>query len=223
MIVEIKALCLYARNLNDSYYCTWCDFCSDCFACEWLKHKKYCIFNKQYTKEEYEQLVPKIIEHMQKTWEWWQFFPINNSPYPYNKSLAQEYYQLNKENIVKIRWSWSDDEVDFPKVSKIINAQMLPDTIDKIPDDVLNWAIKCEVSWVPFMIIPQELEFYRKYNIPLPHLHPDERHKVRMKERNDKALHGRHCNKCNKDIQTSYSPDSPEVVYCEECYLKEIY
>jgi hypothetical protein len=26
--------------------------------------KEYCILNKQYTKEEYEILVPKIIEHM---------------------------------------------------------------------------------------------------------------------------------------------------------------
>jgi len=31
---------------------------------------KYCILNKQYSKEEYEELVPKIIEHMQKTGEW---------------------------------------------------------------------------------------------------------------------------------------------------------
>jgi hypothetical protein len=32
--------------------------------------KQYCILNKQYTKEEYEELVPKIIEHMKKTGEW---------------------------------------------------------------------------------------------------------------------------------------------------------
>ena len=31
-----------------------------------LRNKSYCILNKQYTKEEYEELVPKIIEHMMK-------------------------------------------------------------------------------------------------------------------------------------------------------------
>ena len=38
--------------------------CSDCFGCVGLKKKQYCIFNKQYTKEEYGKLVPKIRKHM---------------------------------------------------------------------------------------------------------------------------------------------------------------
>ncbi|MDP2669631.1 MAG: hypothetical protein Q8O99_01100 [bacterium] len=37
------------------------------FGCSNLRNKQYCIFNKQYTQEEYEQLVPKIITHMQET------------------------------------------------------------------------------------------------------------------------------------------------------------
>ncbi|MBI4652816.1 hypothetical protein HY750_00995 [Candidatus Kuenenbacteria bacterium] len=36
----------------------------NCFGCANLRNKEYCILNKQYTKEEYEKLVPKIIEHM---------------------------------------------------------------------------------------------------------------------------------------------------------------
>lgn len=40
------------------------------FACVGLNNKQYCILNKQYTKEEYEALVPRIIEHMMKTGEW---------------------------------------------------------------------------------------------------------------------------------------------------------
>jgi hypothetical protein len=35
-----------------------------------LHDKSYCILNKQYTKEEYEELVPKIIEKMMKDDEW---------------------------------------------------------------------------------------------------------------------------------------------------------
>jgi hypothetical protein len=48
----------------------------------------------------------------------------------------------------------------------------------------LNWAIKCEVSEKPFRIIKQELEFYRKHNLPIPKKHPDIRHLERMKLRN---------------------------------------
>ena len=37
---------------------------SNIFGCVGVQNKQYCILNKQYTKEEYEALVPKIIEHM---------------------------------------------------------------------------------------------------------------------------------------------------------------
>ncbi|MEK7482239.1 MAG: hypothetical protein AAB620_00390, partial [Patescibacteria group bacterium] len=37
---------------------------SNLFACIGLRNKQYCILNKQYSKEEYGALVPRIIEHM---------------------------------------------------------------------------------------------------------------------------------------------------------------
>ena len=36
----------------------------DLFGCIGLKNKEYCILNRQYTKEEYEVLLPKIIQDM---------------------------------------------------------------------------------------------------------------------------------------------------------------
>jgi len=29
--------------------------------------------------------------------------------------------------------------------------------------------------------------------------------------------------KCGKDMKSVYAADRPEIVYCEECYLKEVY
>jgi len=55
-------------NLKNIFYCDYCFYSSNLFACSGLKNAEYCIFNKQYTKEEYEILAPKIIEHMKKTW-----------------------------------------------------------------------------------------------------------------------------------------------------------
>lgn len=52
-----------------AFYVHNCFYSSDIFGCIGLRNKQYCIFNKQYTKEEYEKLVPKIIEHMQKNGE----------------------------------------------------------------------------------------------------------------------------------------------------------
>jgi hypothetical protein len=50
--------------------------------------------NKQYTKEEYEKLLPKIIAHMKKTGEWGEFFPISISPFNYEETPAMDYYPL---------------------------------------------------------------------------------------------------------------------------------
>ncbi len=205
-------------NNSEMYYCIECSSSSNLFGCIGLRNKQYCILNKQYTKAEYETLVPKIIEHMQKTWEWWEFFPASLSPFWYNETVASEYFPLEKSEALKLGYNWSDYEAPFPKVEKIIPASKLPDDIAKIPDDILNWAIECEVTWKPFRIIKQELEFYRKYNLPIPRRHPDQRHLDRMSLRNPRKLFERTCDKCQKDILTTYSPERSEIVYCEECY-----
>jgi len=258
------------KNTHFSNFCrhTFEVYCSDyCinskyqFGCSGIRDKEYCILNKQYSKEEYEELVPKIIEKMQKTplrqgsagCEWGEFFPVELSPFNYNETVAQEYFPMTKEEVeakgrwpanrsaatnqdkahlrqgyggqpsLREGWKWKDEVDEVPDVEKIIPAEKLPDTIDDIPDDVLNWAIKCEETERPFRIVKQELEFYRRMKLPIPHLHPDERHKRRMALRNPRKLWKRECDKCSKEIQTTYSPERTEKVYCEQCYLKEVY
>ena len=197
---------------------------NNCFGCVWLKNNEsYCVLNKQYTKEEYNILVPKIIEHMKNTGEWWEFFSFNISPLCYNETTANEYFPLTKEEILEQWFKYSDYETPFPKVDKIIPASKLPENIVDIPDDILNWAVECEISWKPFRIIPQELEFYRKHNLPIPKKHPDIRHEERIKLRNPRKMFDRKCDKCDIDINTNYSPDRKGIVYCEECYNKEVY
>jgi len=184
----------YSRNLlfcntiwkwEDLIYCIEVKKSKNCFACVNLKHKEYCILNKQYTKEEYNKLVPKIIEHMVSTWEWWEFFPASISPFWYNETIAQEHFPLSKEEAIKKWFNWSNYEQPFPKVDKIIEANQLPDNITDIPDDILNRAIKCEITWKPFKLIKEELTFYRKHKLSIPRRHPDQRHLDRMKLRND--------------------------------------
>ena len=219
---------------NNVIYCDSCYTCKNCFWSTWLRNKEYCILNKQYTKEQYNSLVPKIIEHMQKTWEWWEFFLASISPFWYNETVAQEYFPLNPplvplnkgENLNEVKvggFNRSDYEEPFPKVDKIIKASDLPNDIKDIPDDILNRAIECEVTKKPFKIIKQELDFYRKHNLPIPRRHPDQRHLDRMKLRNPRKLFDRKCDKCWIDIKTTYSPDRSEIVYCEKCYNEEVY
>ncbi|MDD4628226.1 MAG: hypothetical protein PHE68_02410 [Candidatus Peribacteraceae bacterium] len=214
---------MYCRDSHDLFYCDSCHGCEDCFGCVGLRKKKYCILNKQYTREEYEQLALQIVEHMSKTGEWGEFFPVELSPFAYNETIAQEYFPLTREGTKENGWLWREEKDEIPKVSKVIPAEKLPDSIDDIPDDILNWAIECKATKRPFKIIKQELDFYRKMRLPVPHHHPDERHRKRMALRNPRQLWNRPCMKCGKEMQTTYAPDRPETVYCEECYLKEVY
>ncbi len=208
------------RDILYSMYCL--NGCQSLFGCTGLRRKKYCVFNKEYTKEEYETLVPKIIGHMQGTGEWGQFFPSEHSLFGYNETMAQTFFPMTKEDVVKKGWTWSDYEAPMT-ADRVIPADQLPDDSSEIPDDILNWAVTCEVTGKPFKIIRQELDFYRMHHLPLPRRHPDQRHRDRYALKNPYKLFDRACANCKKKIQTSYAPDRPEIVYCEECYLKAVY
>jgi hypothetical protein len=41
---------------------------------------------------------------------------------------------------------WSDYESPLPQVEKVIEANTLPDDISLVSDDILKWAIKCEIT-----------------------------------------------------------------------------
>lgn len=47
----------YCRNV---WFSRDCVDCNDCFGCVNLRHKKYCIWNEQYTKEEYEKKIKTL-------------------------------------------------------------------------------------------------------------------------------------------------------------------
>ena len=102
-------------------------------------------------------------------------------------------------------------------------AKELPITIDVVWDDILEKVIICEETGKPFRIIKQELDFYRKHNIPLPTKHQDVRQAEVLKKRMPKDFHLTHCIKCNQEILSVYNPVMCYQVYCEDCYKKEIY
>jgi len=82
----------FCRNSQDLFYCDNCHGCKNCFGCVGLRKKEYCILNKQFTRQEYEEFLPSIISHMTSTQEWGEFFPIEKSIFPYEDTLAAEYF-----------------------------------------------------------------------------------------------------------------------------------
>jgi hypothetical protein len=211
-------ICWFNREV---LYSSLCFRCKNCFGCIGLKHKQYCVLNKQYSKKEYEKLVPTIIERMRKDKEWGEFFPAGISLFGYNETMAEEHFPLSKEDVIARRWRWH--QADDPKDQYLGPPYEIPDVIADVPDDITKQILRCSVTGKPYKIIPQELKFYRNMNIPIPRKCPDQRHKERIALRNPRKLWERQCAKCQKTIVTSYSPDKPEQVLCGECYLKMVY
>jgi hypothetical protein len=160
---------------------------------------------------------------MISTGERGEFFNPAVSPFGYNETVAYEHFSMEKTQAIWLGFNRSDYIAPFPQADKIIQAKDLPKDIKEAFDDILTQTIECEITHKPFKILKPELEFYRKNAIPLPRRHPDQRHMDRMKRRNPRKLFDRKCNKCGTDIMTCYAPERPEIVYCENCYNKEIY
>ncbi len=208
---------------NSSSFLLYCNMMSgarNCFGCSGLKQKQYCILNKQYTKEEYESLLPKIIQHMKETKEWGEFFPISCSGYGYNETVANDFFPMTKEEALARGYQWTDKDT----TSQYQGVEYsIPENITEVKDDIVQSILKCQATGKPYKIIRQELDFYRKMNIAIPKTCPEVRYKERSSKRNSRSLYDRQCAKCAKEIQTSYAPNRPETVFCEECYLASVY
>ncbi len=215
--------CNLVYQCSNMLYCDNCHSSHDCFGCFGLRNKRHCILNKQYTKEEYESLVPKIIEGLQKEKIFGEFFPPELSSFGYNESKANEWYPLTQEEVQKNGWLWTEYEQQLPSDLKAIEANQLPENIADVPDDILNYILRCAATDKPYRLIPQELAFYRKTGLPVPREAPFTRMMALQKRQTSRTLHQRSCAKCSKAIETTYGPDRPEVVYCESCYLATVY
>lgn len=216
-------------NVARLRYCELCFHSQDAFGCIGLKRNQYCILNKQYSKEKYEELVPRIIAQMKGknttvpesedglpavarlSEGWGEFFPVELSPFTYNETLAQEYFPMAKEQALAEGLAWRDPEP-------------VPDTpTHSIPESITECicketVLKCEESSKPFRVIPMELEVYKKLNIAIPRFSPDVRREHILRKRNPRILNERLCDNCQKVMQSSYPPDSSYQVWCEECY-----
>jgi len=216
---------------RDLEYCGYCVGASDCFGCVGLSKKQYCIFNKQYTKEEYSELKEKIIKHMDempysdslgRVYKYGEFFPSLFSPIAYNESLAEDYVPLNREQAKEKGFTWR--EPNAREFQTTIRGVDLPDSIKDVKDDIVNEIIACEACKRAYRIVPSELQFYKRIGLPLPHKCHNCRFLDRYKFINRPKLYHRSCMKegCTNQFETSYSPDMPEIVYCEKCYQNEV-
>ena len=220
------------EDIQNIEYCVYCQSSKNCFGCVGLYKKEYCIFNKQYTKEEYLLLMEKIKKQMneipyfdssRRIYKYGEFFPFDISPIAYNESSAQDFFPSDKSSTEKNGYIWR--EPNMREYETTIDSSNVPDNIKDVDEKILNEIIKCENCKKAYRIIPKELQFYKRIGLPLPHICHNCRFVERFKFVNPPKLWHRTCMKkdCQNEFETSYAPDRPEIVYCEKCYQQEVY
>lgn len=221
---------------HDVEYGLFCQTSANLFGCVGLRSKEYCILNKEYSREEYKSLVEQIKRDMMENpyidkqgtvYKYGEFFPSEFSAIPYNESTAQEYFPISKTEALKLGFNWVDEDKRSYTATK--KYEEVPDNINDVSDSFTKEVISCSHSGQcphqcteAFRITSEELSFYREMKIPLPIICPNCRHFERMARRNPMKLWERNCAKCGNKMHSSYSPDRTEIVYCEDCYKKEI-
>ncbi len=212
------AYCTVASPNSDYMYA--CFYLSDSFGCDGFHARNQnCILNKKYSPEDYKWMKTQIIEHMKKTGEYGEFLPIRLSPYPYNQTLAYDYFPLTREQALAKGYKWK--EIDPKQYSPA--TVKVPLNITETQDSIVNELLSCEECGRNYRVIAQELKLYRQLGIPISRQCPECRSKALLALKNPRNLWDRTCDKCTAPIKTTYAPDRPEKVYCEQCYLNEIY
>ena len=215
---------IYSLKSQDLDYVENCHSSKDLFGCSAIKHGQYIIFNKQYSKEEYFKMREKLIEHMKKTGEYGEFFPASISNFGYNETMAQEYFPLTKEEALKRGFKWWD-KIQKTEGKETLKPVQIPDSIKDVSDSILSEVLACINCNRNYKIVQNELIFYQKHKIPIPRKCFYCRNSERLKFENPFKLWHRKCMKegCPNEFETSYSPERPEIVYCERCYQNEVY
>ena len=218
-----------AWNCQDCFYVSQTYRSKDCFGCNGLKDARYCILNKQYTKEEYESLLPKIKQHMHdmpyvdkkgRKHVFGDYLPIELSYFPYNETEAGWLLPLSKEEASFEGYGYKNEGEEISQ-KETIQALDLPDSIDDVANDILKEIILSKNSKKKFRITEQELQFYRKYGIPLPRESFFERHERRHNIASSFKLFARKSDKSGIDIVASYSPNATEKVWGIDEYKAE--
>ncbi|KKQ88015.1 MAG: hypothetical protein UT12_C0029G0002 [Candidatus Curtissbacteria bacterium GW2011_GWC2_38_9] len=234
-------------DVMDIEYSMFCKSSSNLFGCMGLKKKQYCILNKQYTKEEFLNFRERIIKHMNevpyidkkgRVYKYGEFFPAEFSAFSYNQSIVIEHFPLKKEEAEAQGFRWQEPNRREYEIT--MKSEDIPDSIHDVDESIIKETIQCAQCKRAYRLIKQEMDFLKKEGIAAPRICVECRHEERILQRNKAKFYDRQCEcdyeifknftkhthhlegRCSNKFETAYAPENPNIVYCEECYLKEV-
>lgn len=192
---------VFAYYVSDSQYCDQVHNSKNLMLSSCVRKKQYMILNKQYSKEEYEELIPKVIEKMKHDGEYGEIPDMQHSLFRYNDTVAQEYFPLIKDDATdnSLRWNDGADEV-VNKPFKLTTAEQVFYKQMQLPEPTEHPEMRHRTRMR--YRNPRQLWHRQCMCSTAEHGHPEQ---------------------CAIKFDTTYSEDRPEKVYCEDCFKKEMY
>lgn len=206
----------FCQTCVDVEYSEFCTDCEHCFGCIGLKHKKFCVFNKQYTEEEYWPLVDAIKTAMLERGEYGEFFPHQLNPVAYNSSHAMAIFPLTEAEAKKIGMRWYSFKEEM--AGDAAPTSEIPARLKDVTDEILKQKFRDPASGRIFRFVKPELDFHREMNLALPRVHPSIRRYARAAQQFPMHLYARACDSCGKQIETRIPPEHTAPVLCSACY-----
>lgn len=194
--------CNFTMNVwygNNIWYSDSCVNSNNLFGCVGLRKKNNYILNQKYSDAEYARTFKKVISHMKETEELGEFFPASISLFNRDETLAKG---LNKKASVS---------------SERTKGETPPDDIKDVDDEILKKRFHCNYENKEFRLTRQELEFYRKMNLPPPSLSHEARHKMRLSAKSGVELITIQCLECEKVLSSTRNE-----AYCKACYAEGV-
>ena len=238
-------------NCQELEYCINARRSKNCFACVGVKDKQYCIFNKQYTKEKYYEIVGTIKKHMDdmpftdklgRVYKYGEFFPSEFSPFAYNETILDDQFPSTKAGAEGLGFTWRDSNKKEYETTMI--ASDMPDSTSDSDVSITKELIKCADCGKAFRIILDEFNFLKSQGLPLPRSCSNCRFMARQKYMAPPVMNELRCmcnansemnsnyensqsheshgmDQCPNTFKTVYNPKE-NIVYCESCYQKEV-
>jgi len=92
--LQKSAFDVVCRQSSETYLSDFLMNCNHMLGCINMQNSDHCILNKQYSKSEREVLAQQIIEQLQQEGKRGEFFDTTLSPFPYNDTVAMDYFPI---------------------------------------------------------------------------------------------------------------------------------
>lgn len=181
------------NHCNETHFSEYCDFCDDCIGCISLKRGKFCILNKKYSEEEYKKLKEHIFAEL--------------SGGIGQMAGAEAFFDPAKSPFA---YEETIADLYFPK-SNFSDQKKF------------NEVGKCDYCGRGLSLSEAEEGLYKKMNVATAKTCFNCRIQSLARPYSAVVMEKAKCSSCGKEVFKGKSARDFGRLYCEECYLKEVY